>query len=88
MQAKINQRIETGRQAIAEGKGIVADDAYFDGLRDRLAYAQELQEAIDSIETGPTYAAEDVHKWMKSWGTENELPSPRRVLKRNISNNS
>ena len=88
MQAKINLRIEVGRQAIVEGKGIVADGAYFDGLRDRLTSAEELQEAIDSIETEPTYAAEDVHKWMKSWGTENELPSPRRVLKRNIFNNS
>lgn len=46
-------------------------------IKDRLAYVQGLQEAIESIETEPTYAAEDVHKWMQSWGTKNELPSPR-----------
>jgi prevent-host-death family protein len=34
-QIEINRRIEVGRKAIAEGRGIVADDAYFDGLRER-----------------------------------------------------
>jgi prevent-host-death family protein len=34
-QIEINRRIEAGRKAIAEGRGIVADDAYFDGLRER-----------------------------------------------------
>lgn len=35
-QVKINQRVAASRQAIADGKGIVADDAYFDGLRARV----------------------------------------------------
>ena len=34
MQTKINQRLEASRKAYAEGKGIVADDAYFKRLRD------------------------------------------------------
>jgi prevent-host-death family protein len=34
-QIEINRRIEVGRKAIAEGRGTVADDAYFDGLRER-----------------------------------------------------
>lgn len=35
-QVKINQRVEASRRAIAEGKGIVADDAYFENLRSRI----------------------------------------------------
>ena len=35
-QVKINQRIELSRQAIAEGRGVIADDTYFDGLRSRI----------------------------------------------------
>ena len=36
MQVKINQRLDASRRDIAKEKGIVADDAYFDNLRDRL----------------------------------------------------
>ena len=35
-QTKINQRMEASRRDIVEGKGIVADDAYFNSLRDRV----------------------------------------------------
>ncbi|GAA6162198.1 hypothetical protein NBRC116589_43720 [Ruegeria sp. HU-ET01832] len=31
----IFERIEIGRKAIAEGRGVVADDEYFDSLRKR-----------------------------------------------------
>ena len=34
-QVQINKRLDASRAAIAEGKGIVADEQYFDGLRDR-----------------------------------------------------
>jgi prevent-host-death family protein len=34
-QLDINRRLEAGRKAIAEGRGTVADDAYFEGLRAR-----------------------------------------------------
>ena len=36
MQTNINQRLETSRRDIAQGKGIVVNDAYFDGLRARV----------------------------------------------------
>ena len=31
-QVQINKRLDAARKSIAEGKGIVADDAYFQGL--------------------------------------------------------
>lgn len=34
-QGQINKRLDYSRAAICEGKGIVADEAYFDDLRDR-----------------------------------------------------
>lgn len=34
-QLEINKRLEASRAAIAEGKGVVADDGYFEGLRAR-----------------------------------------------------
>lgn len=34
-QVDLNKRLEASRAAIAEGRGVVADDAYFERLRDR-----------------------------------------------------
>ncbi|MFV0292881.1 MAG: CopG family ribbon-helix-helix protein [Paracoccus sp. (in: a-proteobacteria)] len=63
-------------------RSFVINEALEAYIKSRLAYAQELQEAIVSIETEPTYAAEDVFKWMHSWGAEDELPSPRATSKK------
>ena len=35
MQTRINKRLDASRRDIAEGKGIVADEAYFNSLRER-----------------------------------------------------
>jgi len=43
-------------------------------LATRMAYLDELNAAVDSIETHPTYAAKDVFDWMHTWGTEEEKP--------------
>ena len=40
------------------------------------AYLQELNDAVASIQTHPCYSADVVFAWMKSWGSENELPLP------------
>ena len=34
-QVNLNKRLEANRKAISEGRGVVADDAYFDRLRQR-----------------------------------------------------
>ncbi|PID44248.1 MAG: prevent-host-death protein [Proteobacteria bacterium] len=34
-QVSLNKRLEASRAAIAEGRGVVADDTYFERLRDR-----------------------------------------------------
>jgi predicted transcriptional regulator len=38
--------------------------------------AQELEEALKSAESSVGHSSEQTFAWMKSWGTENELPSP------------
>ena len=40
------------------------------------AYLQELNEAVASIDTHPTIPAEEVFAWMRTWGTESEIPMP------------
>lgn len=40
----------------------------------RLAYLQELDDAVASIDTQPTYSAQNVVAWMETWGTTEEKP--------------
>ncbi len=41
-------------------------------VQNHMAYHAELNAAIASIDTGPTYSGEDVFRWMRTWGTEDE----------------
>lgn len=50
-----------------------AVDAY---VADRASYVAELAAAVTSARTGPTHSAEQIFGWMRSWGTETEMPSP------------
>ena len=43
-------------------------------VQERIAYVEELDQAVASIDREPTYAADDVFAWMKTWGTEEEKP--------------
>ncbi|PWQ99665.1 CopG family ribbon-helix-helix protein [Leucothrix pacifica] len=43
-------------------------------LSTRMAYLQELNEAVESVDSQPTHAAKDVFDWMQTWGTEEEKP--------------
>lgn len=40
-------------------------------IRDNLS---ELNAAVESLETHPTYFLDDVFDWMHTWGTEDEKP--------------
>jgi len=47
---------------------------------ERLAYLQELDEAVASIDTQPTYDLKDVRAWIHTWGTDDEKPLVRRQI--------
>ncbi|MET0357042.1 MAG: ribbon-helix-helix protein, CopG family [Cellvibrio sp.] len=34
-------------------------------------------EAMESVAKGQVVAAEDVHNWLETWGTDNELLAPK-----------
>ncbi|WP_022950431.1 hypothetical protein [Leucothrix mucor] len=43
-------------------------------LATRMDYLKELDNAVESIEKEPTYAASEIFEWMHTWGEENEQP--------------
>ena len=38
---------------------------------------QETLPALESVRAGRTIPADKVFEWMRSWGTDNELPKPK-----------
>jgi predicted transcriptional regulator len=38
---------------------------------------QETLPALESVKAGRTIPADKVFEWMRSWGTDNELPKPK-----------
>ena len=53
----------------------IIDEAVEHYVQNRMAYLADLNSAIASIDTGPTYSGEDVFRWMRTWGTEDEKPA-------------
>jgi predicted transcriptional regulator len=45
-------------------------------LEDRKAWREMLREAAQELDKGVFISEEAVDAWMKSWGTDNELPMP------------
>lgn len=51
-------------------------------------FRQQVEKTRASIKAGrqTTVAADDVHKWLDSWGTEAEIPAPTAGLQTSDSN--
>ena len=63
------------RPEIAPAEPEQGDDAWLDELHSNPAY-QKILDEIDLDDDSPGIPAEKVLAWVKSWGTDNELPMP------------
>lgn len=63
---------QAGDQSFADGRH--RDYASF--LRNSAAERRLLKERIAEADKGVFISAEAMHRWIESWGTENELPPP------------
>jgi len=68
------ENIERYTKLTKRSRNYVINEMLDAQLEDRIAYLEELNEAVASIDTEPTYDAEDVFAWMKTWGTDEEKP--------------
>ena len=57
-------------------RSFVINEALEAYLKDRIRYLDELNEAVADAQSGYGHSSEQVHAWMKSWGTKNESPAP------------
>jgi len=40
-------------------------------------FKKDVEEGIDSLNSGRRISYEKIRRWLLSWGTENELPPPK-----------
>lgn len=57
-------------------RSVIMTEAVEAYVRARATYDKELDEAVESAESGNGHSFEQISKWMRSWGTEDEIPSP------------
>ncbi|MGL4488333.1 MAG: CopG family ribbon-helix-helix protein [Rhizobiaceae bacterium] len=57
-------------------RSYIVQEAIASYVQDRAAYLREIDEAVLSAEIGVAHSGEQIFGWMKSWGTEGEMPSP------------
>ena len=57
-------------------RSVVINEAVSAYLKDHIQYLDQLNDAVAEAESGYGHSSEQMHAWMKSWGTENELPVP------------
>lgn len=67
-------RVDMDRYAklTKRSRSYIINEAVESYLEDRIAYLADLDAAVASIDTQPTYSAETVFGWMKTWGTKDE----------------
>jgi len=74
---KLKDEVEQFASLTKRSRSYVVKEAVESYMEDRLAYLQELNEAIESIDTQPTYTAENVFSWARTLGTDNETNLPK-----------
>ncbi|MCZ8061833.1 ribbon-helix-helix protein, CopG family [Silanimonas sp.] len=81
---RLQPDVETGLAAISEklqrSRNWVINEAVREYVAKRAAddalWADTL-EAIEDVAAGRVVDGEAVHRWMRSWGTADELPAPK-----------
>ena len=74
---KLKDEVEQFASLTKRSRSYIVKEAVESYMEDRLAYLQELNEAVESIDTQPTYVAADVFSWARTWGTDKETKLPQ-----------
>ncbi|MGV6851628.1 MAG: CopG family ribbon-helix-helix protein [bacterium] len=84
MTVRLGEREREGVSLLAKltnrSRSYIVTQAVQDYLAKNAAYLQELNEAVESIETRPSYEAEEVFAWMDTWGTAERKPFEEAVV--------
>lgn len=74
----LNERLDALARSTQRSKSFLIAEAVAAYVEVNAWQVEGIQQALDEIEAGAAgVPQEDVEAWVRSWGTENELPMPR-----------
>jgi predicted transcriptional regulator len=74
---EVRKQIDQIARLSKRSRSYVINEAVESYVNNRAAYIRELDEAVASADQQAGYSGEAIFKWLDSWGTEHELPSPK-----------
>jgi predicted transcriptional regulator len=80
LQKDLEESLEEAVKRLQRSKNWQINQALREYLeRDEMARQRwnETVEALKSVSEGETIPADKVHAWLESWGSDNELPTPK-----------
>ncbi|GLS17742.1 putative antitoxin ParD2 [Labrys miyagiensis] len=72
----VKERLDTEAKRIDRSSSWLATQAIEAMLDARTAKEEAIRLALIEAEKGEFISSEAMHRWIDSWGTENELPEP------------
>lgn len=74
--AETKRNLEREAALTRQSESEIAGEALEAYFRNREHLREALNEAIAEADKGVFISGEAMHRWIESWGTENELPPP------------
>jgi predicted transcriptional regulator len=80
LQPELEEPLEALSKKLDRSKNYLINQAIKEFVAQQELAEQRWQEtlpALESVKAGRTIPADKVYEWMRSWGTDNELPKPK-----------
>jgi predicted transcriptional regulator len=72
----VKARLEAEAQLEDRSAGYIVQKAVEEYLAGKEYFRREMEAAVAEADKGVFISGETMHRWIESWDTENELPSP------------
>jgi predicted transcriptional regulator len=72
----VKHQVEELARLTNRSSSFIIEEAISTYMRDHADYIRELDDAVKSAESGVGHSSEQIFNWMRSWGTNEERPSP------------
>ena len=80
LKPEVREQVAAYAAATDRSMSYVINQAIEAEMQRKAQYIKDLEAAVESSKTEWGHSAESIHVWMRSWGTENELPAPEADL--------
>jgi len=80
LQAEVEQHLEAIANRLHRSKGWVINQALSEYIEKQQLEQERWQQTLEAMESaaqGKVVDGNEVHEWLKSWGTEDERDAPR-----------